>query len=311
LSGLVQPAHAADFPTRPIRVILPFPAGGGADATARLVAQKLSEALKQPVVIDNRPGANGLIGTDAVAKAAPDGYTMLFTDRGALGINPSLYKTLPYDPTRDFEYVGIVAWGPYVLVAHPSVPVKTFAELVDYAKKNPGKLNYASFGIGSMPQMGMESLNSRYGMNIRHVPYKGGAPATTATLAGEVDVTLATLGNITGSLKEGRLKALVIGSSERSPLLPQVPTIVEAGGNEDTIPGTYFGFALPAHTPKAIVTQLSTEIRRIVAMPDVVERLVSSGFQSGKATPEDMAAIVRRDVVQFARLSAAIGIKPE
>ena len=311
-SGMPEAARAADaFPSKAIRVILPFPPGGGADATARLVAEKVSEAMKQTLIIENRPGANGMIGTDTVAKAAADGYTILFTDRGSLGINPSLYKNLPYDPLKDFEYVGIVALAPYFLVANPKVPAKTFAELLEYAKKNPGKLNYSSFGIGSLPQMGMESLNKLFGVSITHVPYKGGGPAARAAVAGEVDVTLATLGTVSGNIETGKLKVLLLGSAERSALQPNVPTVVEAGGHADTIPGTFFGFALPAGTPAPIVKKFATEIRRAVALPEVTERLASNGFLAGKVSPEEMTATVKGDVVQFRKLSQSIGIKPE
>lgn len=312
LSVMTPVLAANDFPSKSIRVILPFPPGGGADATARLIAEKVSVAMKQALVVENRPGANGLIGTDAVAKANPDGYTILFTDRGSLGINPSLYKQLPYDPLKDFSYVGIVALAPYFLVVNSAkVPANTFEELVAYAKKNPGKLNYSSFGIGSMPQMGMESLNKLYGMKVTHVPYKGGGPAMRAALAGEVEMTLATLATVSGSLEAGTLKALVVGSNERSNAWPKVPTIVEAGGTEETIPGTYFGFALPAGTAPAIVSKFASEIKRALALPEVHERLVSNGLTAGSVSPEGMTATVTRDVAAFAKLSQSIGIKPE
>lgn len=203
------------YPARAIRVIVPFPAGAGADSNARLVSQQLAEKLGQPVVVDNRPGANGLIGTEAVAKAAPDGYTLLFVDRGALGINPSLYKKLPYDPLKDFSYVGIAVWGPYVLVAGSKQSAKTIQELVAAARKQPGHLTYASFGNGSMTQLGTESLCSRLGMQLTHVPYKGGAPALTAAMAGEVDMALVTIGPALGAIREGRVRPLLVGGSHR------------------------------------------------------------------------------------------------
>ncbi len=309
--ALTSVASADDYPSKAIRLVVPFPAGGGIDATARMIAQSLGEGLKQSVVIDNRPGANGMIGTDIVAKAPPDGYTLLLVDRGALGINPSLYKKLPYDANKDFDYLGIAVWSPYVLIANPKVPAATFPELVQYAKKNPGKVNYASFGNGSMPQFGMESLNSQFGISTTHVPYKGGAPAMTATLAGEVDVTLSSLGLVLGGIRDGRLKGLVIGAAKRSPLLPQVAAITEVGGSENTVPSTYFGFAFPAGTPKAISQRLITEIRRVLAMPDVIDRMTRGGFEAGKMSPEDMVATVRQDVVNFGKQAASLGIQPE
>ncbi|SNS11897.1 Tripartite-type tricarboxylate transporter, receptor component TctC [Noviherbaspirillum humi] len=305
-------AHAADpYPSRPIKVILPFPPGGSSDSVLRLVGQKLSELLKQPVIVDNRPGANGVLGAEIAAKSAPDGYTALFTDRGALAINPSLYKKLTYDPIKDFKFAGVVVWAPYVLVANPKVPASTMTELVNYAKKNPGKLNYASFGIGSMTQMGMESLNERFGTAITHIPYKGGGPAATATMSGEVDLSLATVGTASGPIKAGKLKPLVYGNSDRSPQLPQVATIVEAGGKADTIPPTFFGFAFPARTPDDIVKKFSAEVKRVLAMPEVADKLVENGYVIGKMSPEDMSDTLKHDVVEFGRLAKKLGIEPE
>ena len=183
-------AQSGAYPNRPIKMIVPFPPGGGADLTARVVAQKMSESMGQPVVVENKPGANGSIGTEAVAKSTPDGYTLLLVDRGALGINPHIYAKLPYDPLKDLSFVGIATEGPYVLVVNPSLNVKTLAELVALAKAKPGTLNYASFGIGSLPQLNLEALNRRMGIDLVHVPYKGAGPAAQAVVAGEVGVTL-------------------------------------------------------------------------------------------------------------------------
>ncbi len=313
LSAASASAGAADtgYPSRTIRVIVPFPAGAGADSNARLITQKLAIALKQTIVVENRPGANGIIGTEAVAKAAPDGYTLLFVDRGALGINPSLYKKLPYDPTKDFAYVGIAVWGPYVLVASNRVQAKTFGEFVEQAKKNPGKFNYASFGKGSMTQMGTESLAATTGMELTHVPYKGGAPALTAAMSGEVDVAAVTIGPALGAIKDGRVRPLLVGGTKRSPLLPNVPAVSEVGGDENTIPNTYFGFALPQGTPAAIQVRLSEEIRKVIALPEITQRMVDNGFEPATGTPEEMRAVVNRDVVEFGKLAKKLGIEPE
>jgi len=306
-------AHAqggAAYPTRPLKLIVPFPPGGGADLTARTLAQKMGDAMGQPIVVDNRPGANGLIGTDLVAKAAPDGYTILLVDRGALGINPSLYAKLPYDPLRDFAYIGIATEGPYVLVVNPALPAKTLAELVALAKAKPGSINYASYGIGSMAQLNLEALNQRLGIDLQHVPYKGAGPAVTAVVAGEVGVTIASVPGVLGFVRDGRARALAVGSDKRLALFPDVPTMAEAGGGDTLIP-TFFALAAPAGTPPAVVAKLNAELKRALAAPDVAERLIAAGLVPIGGSPEMMAATVRQDVTRFAALVKAIGIKPE
>ena len=311
--GLIAPAiHAqTDYPNRPMRMIVAFPPGAGADLTARTVAQKLSEAYGHPVVVDNRAGANGSVGTDAVAKSAPDGYTLLLTDRGALGINPSLYTKLPYDPTRDFDYIGIATVGAYVLVANAAVGASTLDDLVRLAKAKPDTINYASYGIGSMPHLNFEALNQRLGIKLTHVPYKGGAPAVAAAVAGEVGVTIATPPSLLGHIRDGRVRALAIGAPRRSPLLPNVPTMAEAGGGEDTLAFTFFGFAAAAGSPRPVIARLSTDIKRILAQPDVAERLSKVGLDPLGSTPEEMLDTVKRDVARFAKLVSSIGIQPE
>jgi tripartite-type tricarboxylate transporter receptor subunit TctC len=310
----VPHAHAQkadDFPSRPIKLIVAFPAGAGADLTARTVAQKVGESIGQPMVVENRPGANGSIAAGVVAKSPPDGYTLLLIDRGGLGINPHLYKQLAYDPLKDFAYVGIATWGPYVLVTNADVPVKTFADLVQLAKSKPGKLNYASFGVGSMPQLNIEALNRHVGISMTHVPYKGGAPAATAVAAHEVDMTIATAPSVLGFVRDGRMRALAIGATRRSPLLPDVPTVVEVGIGPDVLLPTYFGIAAPAGTPAAVIARLSAEIRKALTAPDVVERLAGAGLDAHGGTPEEMARTVRDDVARFGSLAQALGIQPE
>ncbi|VCU70586.1 Tripartite tricarboxylate transporter family receptor [Pigmentiphaga humi] len=304
-------AQDSAYPSRTVRVIVPFPAGAGADSNARLVAQKLTERLGQSVIVDNRPGANGIIGTEAVARAAPDGYTVLFVDRGALGINPSLYKKLPYDPLKDFSYVGIAVWGPYVLVAGSKQPARTMQELVAAARKAPGRLTYASFGNGSMTQLGTESLCARLGMQLTHVPYKGGAPALTAAMSGEVDMALVTIGPALGAIREGRVRPLLVGGSRRFPLLPDVPAVTEIGGEENTIPHTYFGFALPAGAPAAIRDRLSREVREVLADRAIRAQLAANGFEPAQGTPEEMRATVERDIAAFGQLARELKIQPE
>jgi tripartite-type tricarboxylate transporter receptor subunit TctC len=298
------------YPSRPIRLIVSFTPGGGADLTARTVGQGMAEALRQPVVVENRPGANGLVGA-AVAKSAPDGYTLLLTDRGALGINPSLYKSLPYDPLQDFEYVGIVTSAPYVLVVDPKLAVKSLGELARLAKAKPGAINYASFGIASMAQLNIEALKARLGIDLTHVPYKGAGPAVQAVVAGEAGVTIASPAAVLGFVRDGRLRALAIGAQRRSALLPDVPTLGEAGADDDTLVPTYFAFALPAGTPRPIAERLHDTMKHALAAPGVAERLGAAGLEPTGGTGEALRELVRRDIPRFRKIIQDVGIQPE
>jgi tripartite-type tricarboxylate transporter receptor subunit TctC len=303
------------YPSRPVRLVVSFTPGGGADFTARTVGQKMSELLGQPVVVENKPGANGTIGCEAVAKSAPDGYTLLETDRGALAVNPSLYKKLPYDPLRDFEYVGIVTAAPYVLVIDPRLPAKTLVELAALAKQKPGALNYGSYGIASMAQLNIEALKAKLGIDLTHVPYKGAGPAVQAVVAGEAAATIASPAAVLGFIREGRLRALAIGEKRRSPLLPDVPTYAEAAQskNEDDDPlvPTYFAFALPAKTPQAVVAKLHDAMRRAALSPDTAERLRTAGLEPTGGTGAELLELVRRDIPRFRGIIQNIGIQPE
>jgi tripartite-type tricarboxylate transporter receptor subunit TctC len=305
------PVLGQDYPSRPIRLIVSFTPGGGADLTARTVGQKMSESLRQPVVVDNRPGANGLVGAGAVASAAPDGYTLLLTDRGALGINPSLYRKLPYDPLRDFEYVGVVTVASYVLVSDPRLPARTLTELVKLARTQPGKLNYASFGVASMAHLNIEALKARLGLDLTHVPYKGAGPAVQGVVAGEAAITIASPAGVLGFVRDGRLRALAIGAKQRSALLPDVPTLAEAGGEEDLLAPTYFAFALPAGTPRPLVDTLHREMRRALDAPEVATRLNAAGLEPTGGTGAELLELVKRDIPRFRRLIQDIGIPPE
>jgi len=299
------------FPSRPIRLIVSFPPGGGADFTARTVGQKMGELLGQPVVVENRPGANGLVGCEAVAKAAPDGYTMLETDRAALGANPSLYRKLPYDPLRDFEYLGIVTSAPYVLVIDPKLPAKTLGELTALSKAKPGSLNYGSYGVASMAQLNIEALKAKMGIDLTHVPYKGAGPAVQAVVAGEAAATITSPTAVLGFIRDGRLRALAIGAKSRSPLLPEVPTLAEAGGDDDTLVPTYFAFALPAKTPGAAVARLHEAMRTAVKSPEVAERLGKTGLEATGGTGAELLELVKRDIPRFRGIIQNIGIQPE
>lgn len=307
------PAHAQapSYPDRPLRLVVPFPPGGGADTTARMLAQKMSERLGQPITVDNKPGANGLLGTDAVAKAAPDGYTILMTDRGALGINPSLYSKLPYDPRKDFAYIGVATDGPYVLIVASALPVKTLAEFIAMGKAKPGALRYGSYGVGSMAQLNLEALARDAGMALQHIPYKGAPPAVAAVVAGEVDLTIASPPSLLGFIKDGRVKALAVGSETRLALLPDVPTMKEAGLVSQPLIPTYFALAAPAGTPPAIVERLNQELRQALQAPDVADKLRAAGLVPNGGSSAAMTRIVAEDVDRFAALVKDIGIKPE
>ncbi len=308
---LATTALAQTYPSKTIHLVVPFPPGGAADLTTRTIGQKLSESMGQPVVVENKPGANGVLGIDAVAKSPPDGYTILLTDRGSLTVNPWLYQKLPYDPVKDFAPIGIITDGPYVLVANPKLGVSTVKELVELSKTKPGTLSYASFGIGSMAQLNLENFNQKMGTDMLHVPYKGAGPAAQAAVAGEVGVTVATVPAVQGFIKDGRLRALAVGGDKRMAVLPDVPTTAEAGAGADVLVPTYFALLAPAGTPPAIVAKLNADLKKALADPQVAERLAASGLVINGGTPEQMAASIRSDLPRFQALVKSIGIKPE
>jgi tripartite-type tricarboxylate transporter receptor subunit TctC len=302
---------AQTYPTKPIRLVVPFSPGGASDLTARTVAQKMSEQMGQTIVVDNKPGANGVLGIDIVAKAPPDGYTLLLTDRGSLTVNPWLYQKLPYDVQKDFAFIGIITDGPYVLVANPKLGVNTVKELVALSKSKPGTVNYASYGVGSMAQLNLEAFNQKMGTDMLHVPYKGASPAAQAAVSGEVGVTISTVPAVQGFIKDGRLRALAVGAEKRFPTLPDVPTMQEAGASNDILVPTYFALLAPDGTPPAIVAKLNAEMKKAVADTHVAERLGSAGLLPIGSSPEQMAASVKADLPRFQALVKSIGIKPE
>ena len=301
----------AAYPDKPIKLVVPFAPGGASDLTGRTLAQKMGDLMGQPVVVENKPGANGAIGTELVSKAAPDGYTILLTDRGSLTVNPALYAKLPYDPVKDFSYIGIATDGPYVLVVNPKLNVNSLAEFVALAKAKPATLYYSSFGIGSMAQLNLEALNQKFGIDLTHVPYKGASPAAQAVVAGEVSVTIAAVPAVQGFIKDGRLRALAVGSDKRFAVLPDVPTMAEAGAASDILLPTYFALLAPPKTPPAIIAKLNEAMKAALADPVVAERLATAGLVSVGSTPEAMAASIRQDLPRFAALVKSIGIKPE
>ena len=302
--------HAQSFPVKPVRVITPFTAGSAIDTLARVVGQKLSDTWGQQVVIDNRIGANGIIGTEAAAKAPPDGYTVYLGNISTLAVNPHLYLKLPYDALRDFAPVTLAATIPVVLVVHPSLPVKSVRELIPLAKAHPGQLNYASGGTGSAQHLPMEMLRVETGINIVHVPYKGLGPAFSDVLGGQVPMMFTGVSNVVPYMKTGRLRVLAIGSPKRSATLPEVPIVAEAG-----VPGFDFdswtGYLVPVGTPRELIVKLHADITRTLAAPEVRDKLVTLGFDLVGGTPEAFATLIRNDIARFGKLIKAAGIKAE
>jgi tripartite-type tricarboxylate transporter receptor subunit TctC len=293
-------AHAQAYPTHPIRVIVPFTAGSATDILARTVGQKLSEKYGQSVLIENRPGAGGSIGAALVAKAPPDGYTLLLGTASTFGTNSATMPKLSYDAVHDFTPVVMMASTPYLLLAHPSVPANNAKEFVAYAKANPGKLNYGSFGNGSSNQLAYELFKQVAGIEVVHVPYKGGAPLITALLAGEVQSSLDVYATANPHIKAGKFKLLGVASAKRFSLLPETPTLTEQGYRVEG--GTFFAILGPARMPRHVVDTLNHETNRALQMPDVRERLTALGAEIVGGTPEALATTIQRDVQKWSKL---------
>ncbi|MBI3936162.1 MAG: tripartite tricarboxylate transporter substrate binding protein [Betaproteobacteria bacterium] len=297
------------YPARPVRLVVPFPAGGVNDIIARIIAQKISESVGQQVVVENRPGAGGNIGTDFVAKAAPDGYTLLSGGVGSLVMNPQVSK-VPYDTTRDFAPVILMARAPNVLAVHPSLPAKSVRELIALARSRPGGLNYASGGVGSNPHLSGALFASMTRINIVHVPYKGSGPATTDLLAGQVHFSFLPIPPALPHLKAGKLRVLAVTGKKRSPQLPGVPTVDEAGVRGYEV-SPWYGVLAPAGTAREIINRLNAEITRVVAQAEVKKRLAALGAEGAATTPEEYAAIIKADLVAWGRVIREAGIKGE
>jgi tripartite-type tricarboxylate transporter receptor subunit TctC len=297
---------AAQYPERPIRLILPFPAGGAVDHVARLVTARMAEDLGRPFVIENKAGAGGVIATDATAKAAPDGYTLLLTTPNHT-INAALNSKLSYDTEKDLLPVSIVAEVPELLVSHPAAPFETFAGFIDYAKKNPGKLNYSSAGNGTLPHVTMELLLRRTGIEVAHIPYRGAAPAMTDLLAGQVQLKMDTYATANQHVAQGKLNALAFASRERSALMPNVPTVAEMGlpGYEGIL---WIGIVAPAATPRPVVEKLAAAAQRAVRTPELAERLKRDGVEPVGGTPEAFAALIAKEIVQWRNLAQSARI---
>jgi tripartite-type tricarboxylate transporter receptor subunit TctC len=297
LAGASAGASAQAYPSRPIKIVAPFPAGGGYDFLSRMIGQKMTETWGQPVVVENRAGANGNIGTDFVAKAAPDGYTLLMGGNSPLALNVGLYARLPYDPEKDFEAISRVATQPNLLAAHPKVPVKSFQDLIRYARANPGKLTYASNGNGSPQHLAAEQLKRMAGIDLVHVPYKGAAPTAAALLAGEVSVAFNVILLPLPHVQAGKLTGLAVASSRRSPLAPDIPTLAELGYPIDI--DTWYGLVAPAGTPRDIIAKLNAETVRILNLPDLRERTRSQGIELAGSTPEQFSAFLKEDIAKW------------
>lgn len=303
-------AAAQPYPNKPIRIVVTFAAGGGADFVARVIAAKLGEALGQSVVVENRAGAGGGIGAEFVAKSPPDGYTLLLGAAGTMTILPNLQEKMPFDSAKDFVPIGLVGSSPFVLALTPSLPSNSVAELTARAKANPGKLNCGSSGNGGAPHLACELYKTAAGVDIVHVPYKGLAPAITDLLGGQVQILFADVGLVAPYLKGGKLKGIAVTSKERSSVLPELPTMIEAGVPNYQA-GTWYGILAPAGTPPTVVARLNAEIQKIIASPDVKTQFAVQGIEPAGGTAEQFGALIRDDSAKWGRLIKATGIKPE
>lgn len=303
-------AAAQDYPSKPIRIVIPYPPGGASDVTARLLGQKMSEAWGQQVVPDNRPGANGIVALEHVARSAPDGYTLLMANLGPNAINPAVYAKLPYDAVRDFSTITLTTLVPQVLVASPSLEAKNIAELVALARANPGKINYGTGGNGSANHLAVELMASIAGVKLTAVPYKGDAPAMADAISGQVSMTLPTVLAATPHIKSGKLRPLAVTTKTRVASLPDVPTMQEAG-----IPGyesvSWGGIMAPAGTPPAIIARLHAEISRILKLPDIQERMEALGSTVVGSGPAEFSAFLQAEIRKWDAVAKRAGIRVE
>src|SRR5712692_2621976 len=306
--ALLSAAYAQPYPAKPIRLIVPYAAGGTSDILARQIAPKLNEAWGQPVIVENKPGANGNVGADFVAKGTPDGYTLLLTDVGGLVISASVYPKLPFDPSKDFSPVVMVSYSPHVLAVHPSVPVKSVKELIDMAKAQPGKLNFAISGIGGAPQLAGIEFAQRTGVQWTYIPYKGGSDAVTAVAAGQADVLFNGMLATWPSVQGGRLRALAISSAQRVAAAPDTPTVAEQGlpGFET---GSFQGVVGPTGISRDTITKLNAELTRVLTLADMKERFAKQGTEVRAGTPESFGSWLRNEQARWARVVKESGTK--
>ena len=311
LSGTVLFAHAQVYPAKSVRVLVGFAPGGSTDVTARILAQELSKAWNQQVVVDNRPGASGMIAADLAAKAAPDGYTLLVSPQTSIVVAPLLFQKMAYDSIKDFAPVGVVGSSPQLLVIHPSLPPQNFKEFVTFAKANWRKLSYGSGGIGSTPHLGSELLNLSLKVKMVHVPYKGENPALADVLGGQLPMMFSNLPVGLPFAKSGKLRGLAITSLQRSPIAPEYPTIAESG-YPDFDTATWSGLYMPAATPRELVTRVNADVVRVFNLPDVKQRMLGQGLDYGMHTsPEAHAAYMKAEFVRWGRVVKEAGVKAE
>jgi len=308
LAGQAIVAAAQAFPAHPAKLVVPFPPGGPLDAVGRAIADKLTQAWGQSVVVENKPGAGGNIGADFVAKSAPDGYTVVMGALSTHAVNPSLYPKMPYDAAKDFAPITLVAITPNVLVVNPSLPVNSVKELIAYAKSNPGKLSFGSGSNGSAGHLAGELFKADTGTDMVHIPFKGGAPAMQALLAGDTQLMFDNLANSMQQVKAGKLKALAVTTAKRSPLAPDLPTMAEAG-----VPGfdisTWFGLMAPAGTPPDVVAKWNADVVKILNSPDMREKLTAQGAEAAPDTPAEFSAFIGRELAKYARIVKVSGAK--
>ena len=302
--------NAQTYPNKPIKIIVPYPPGGTSDILARAIGQKLTDSLGQTIVVENKPGANGNLGADFVSKSAPDGYTVLLADIGALAISPSLYK-LSFDPTTDFSPVTMVAYSPHILVVHPSVPVNNTKELITLAKSKPGKLNFAASSVGSAPHLAGIDFAAKAGVDWAYIPYKGGAQAITDMAGDQADVMFNGMLATYPHVKSGKLKILAVSSSKRMSAIPDVPTVAEAAGLTGFQTGSWQGVLAPPNTPKEIVARLSSEITKILNTPEMKERLEAQGAEVSTNTPEQFSTFIRDEKARWAQVVKTANLKLE
>ena len=304
------PSSAQDYPSKPIRLVVPYPPGSGTDIVGRLLAQRLGESLGQQVYVDNRPGAGATIGTAFVAKGTPDGYTILMADLGPLAIGPSFYRQLPYDPIKELAPISQVAVLPFVLVVHPSVPANNVPELIALAKAKPGQLNYASVGNGTAVHLATELFRQIAGIDIVHIPYKGSAPALTDLVAGRTSMMFVNVLSVRGFLESGQLRAVAIGTAERSPAMPEVPTVAEST-QPNFRAGVWFGLLAPAETPRAIIDRLNAETVRVLQTPDFKAKLIEQGAESIPSSAEQFSALIQAEITKWADVIRSSGVRME
>jgi len=304
------PVHAQSYPAKPVRIINPYPAGGGMDFLIRPIAQKMGESLKVTLIVDNRPGANGMIGMELAAKAPPDGYTLVVSTTGAMPMNAAIIPRLPYDPIRDFAPISNFADSAFVLSVHPSVPAKSVRELIALARSRPATVTYASFGMGSSPHFGGELFSLMAGVKLIHVPYKGSAPAVADLVAGHVMCSFDSMQSTMPFIRTHRLRALGLGALKRSPAAPDIPIIAESGLPGFEV-GSWYGLLAPAHTPRDIVTKLHEEIAKALALPEIRDRITSVGTEPLGNTPEEFAEQLRKDMAKWKKVAQTANIRVE